>query len=68
MIHYHSHRERTSPIKEEEQGRTEDSQSCVGAGRWGESSEVAGTCLSEGDSQQTGGLKRLHKPWEQNDP
>ncbi|XP_016113604.1 uncharacterized protein [Sinocyclocheilus grahami] len=51
---YQTNREPTSPIKEEE--RTEDSQSRVGAGSficWGESSEVTGTSLSAGDSQQT---------------
>ncbi|XP_059388925.1 WD repeat-containing protein on Y chromosome isoform X1 [Carassius carassius] len=50
---YQTNREPTSPIKEEEE---EDSQSRVGAGTficWGESSEVTGTSLIAGDSQQT---------------
>ncbi len=53
------HREHTSPIREEEEERTEDSQSRVSAGSficWGEGSEVTGTSLSAGDSQQTGEL------------
>ncbi|XP_058648872.1 WD repeat-containing protein on Y chromosome isoform X3 [Onychostoma macrolepis] len=53
---YQTNREHTSPIKEEEEERTEDSQSRVSAGSficWGESSEVTGTSLSAGDSQQT---------------
>ncbi|XP_016343605.1 uncharacterized protein LOC107689931 [Sinocyclocheilus anshuiensis] len=53
---YQTNREPTSPIKEEEEEeRTEDSQSRVGAESficWGESSEVTGTSLSAGDSQQ----------------
>ncbi|XP_073685089.1 cilia- and flagella-associated protein 337 [Garra rufa] len=63
---YQTNRERTSPIKEEEKERTEDSQSRVSAGSficWGESSEVTGTSFSAGNSQQTElalDLQRLH--------